>query len=116
MVKVFVYGSLMNGFWNFEILLGDKVKEIRKGTTRGEIYHLPEGYPGAIEGCGQIHGELIEVDDKTLKELDLLEGYRGESSANLYNRVLREVTLYNGTKKSALCISIVITSMQLIMD
>lgn len=97
MEKIFVYGSLMSSFWNHDKVLKNRVRHIVKGKMKGSLYHLPEGYPAAVEGDGDIYGEVCTItQDKIIKSLDLLEGYLGEGQDNLYERQKRLVVLENG--------------------
>jgi len=81
---VFVYGSLKKDF-KFHYLLEDQSIFIGKGKTLEKFslfkyknYDFP--YMKDIP-CKRIKGELYEIDSKTLKDLDLLEGY-----PNFYDR------------------------------
>ena len=97
MERVFVYGSLREGFWNFQRLLKGKVNSITSAEIKGILYHLPEGYPAVIEGDGNVKGEVVElVDDDLLVKLDNLECYRGEGQNNLYDRKNIKVRLEGG--------------------
>ncbi|MCT4663591.1 MAG: gamma-glutamylcyclotransferase [Tissierellales bacterium] len=91
MGKIFVYGSLMEGFFNYEIYLKGKVLNVEKGYMLGTLYHLKnKGYPGYVD-CGndRVYGEIITYDggDETLASMDHLEGYSGFYDVkNSYNR------------------------------
>lgn len=101
MERVFVYGSLRQGFWNFQRLLDGKVNSIISGEIKGSLYHLPEGYPAAIEGDGNVKGEVLELaDDDLLVRLDSLEGYKEEGQNNLYERKKVNVRLKGGKEIS----------------
>lgn len=101
MERVFVYGSLRQGFWNFQNLLKGKVNSIVSAEIKGNLYHLPEGYPAAIEGDGNVKGEVLElVDDDLLARLDSLEGYRGVGQNNLYERKKVNTRLKDGEEIS----------------
>jgi len=71
--RVAVYGTLREGEGNFR-LLRDAVKD---GTHRigGFVMYSNGGFPYAVEGEGQITVETYSVDDRTLRNLDMLEGY-----------------------------------------
>lgn len=90
---VFVYGTLLSGEGNHRRFLSTNKEKIYKNTfIRGKLYTLG-GFPGArdvgISAHEYIKGEMYIVDDKTLQELDRLEGYRGPDSmsTNMYNRI-----------------------------
>ncbi|MGL4737693.1 MAG: gamma-glutamylcyclotransferase family protein [Cellulosilyticaceae bacterium] len=98
MEKIFVYGSLMSGFWNYDKVLKNRVRKVEKASVSGELYHLPAGYPAVVEGRQRVEGEVITISqEKLLKSLDLLEGYMGEGEDNLYERRKKTVVLEDGT-------------------
>jgi len=72
--KIFVYGTLKQGFINNFYLSNSKF--ICKAKLRDyELYNLVEaGYPFVIKGKGTVNGEVYEVSDIVLKKLDELEG------------------------------------------
>ena len=72
MVNVFVYGSLMNTYWNHHYL--SNCEFIGTGLLEGfEMYHV-SSFPGIIVKPGEIVlGEVYSVDPRTLKTLDRLE-------------------------------------------
>ncbi|KPU42409.1 gamma-L-glutamyl-butirosin B gamma-glutamyl cyclotransferase [Oxobacter pfennigii] len=77
----------------------DSIASIRKAKTRGDLYHLPEGYPALIKGTGEVFGELIEFSSKEiLKSIDCLEDYFGPGLNNLYERVETVAELIGGEK------------------
>ncbi|KPU27381.1 hypothetical protein TR13x_04685 [Caloranaerobacter sp. TR13] len=92
---LFVYGSLMEGFFNYNNHLKGKVLERKVARTRGKLYHLVDkGYPAMINGEDYVYGEFILIKDfyKTLKQLDRVENFFGENNEdNEYNRVLKEI-------------------------
>lgn len=98
--RVFVYGTLMKGFWNYKRYLKGRVSRITPGKTYGLLYHLPEGYPALLAGNEIIEGEVMEpVDEKLLKSLDRLEGYDKRRSNNLYVREKRRILTEDGGEK-----------------
>lgn len=101
MEKVFVYGSLRTDFWNYDKVLKNRVKHVQKGYIKGDLYHLPAGYPAIVSGEGNVYGEVFTISqDKIIKSLDLLEGYLGEGQDNLYERKKCQVKLEDGTEES----------------
>lgn len=78
MENVFVYGSLLSGFWNHDALLSE-VQCTGKATLTAKLslYHLKAGYPALIESTKEntIIGEVYAVNAKKLQKLDNLEGY-----------------------------------------
>lgn len=100
MEKIFVYGSLRTAFWNHDKVLKNRVRNIEKATIKGELFHLPEGYPAVIDGEEVIHGELLTItQDKIIKSIDFLEGYFGEGKDNLYIRKKVKVDTPNGIEE-----------------
>ena len=94
MSYIFVYGSLMRGFWNYDRYLHGKGEFIGVGSLEGDLFHLPDGYPALLPGEGTVWGEVIKLLDKsTINALDRLEGHTPGGGNNLYNREQREVEL-----------------------
>ncbi len=79
MSYIFSYGSLMQGFWNYDRYLHGKAKLIGEGSMGGNLYHLPEGYPALLQGKGTVWGEVMKLlYPSTIDVLDRLEGYYPE--------------------------------------
>ncbi len=94
MKRVFVYGTLMKGYGNHRVFLEGKARQCGRGIIKGELFHLPEGYPGLLKGEGPVRGEVYEIrDENVLKSLDGLEGYEEGGSGNLYERARETVTM-----------------------
>ena len=94
--RIFVYGSLMEGFFNYDKYLKGNVLTIEHGCIYGTLYHLHnKGYPGFInEGDDAVFGEIMTFEENKdlLEALDKLEGYVGEfHNENAYNRCPIEV-------------------------
>jgi gamma-glutamylcyclotransferase (GGCT)/AIG2-like uncharacterized protein YtfP len=98
MTKIFVYGSLLRGFGNWSWALRDQ-------TFIGTAETLPEyemislgGFPGVLSnGNTAIQGEVFEVDDARLRQIDTLEGAdRTHPMRGMYRAV--EITLADGTE------------------
>lgn len=87
--NVFVYGTLMKGYWN-HVLLKDQ-KFIGRGIIKGyRMYHV-SSFPGIVEsGYDEdiIVGELYEINEAILEDLDRLEdeGY-------MYKRLVEDVII-----------------------
>lgn len=85
MIRVFVYGTLRRNERNHHYIetarfIG-KASSLRRYsviTRTAEGYE--EGYPVAIEDhTGEVlHGEIYEIDENTLAQLDILEDYPRE--------------------------------------
>ena len=98
MTKIFVYGSLLRGFGNWSWALRTQPF----GST-GET--LPEyemislgGFPGVLSGGSTaIQGEVFEVDDSYLRDIDRLEGAdRSNPERGMYRA--EQITLTDGTE------------------
>lgn len=91
---LFVYGSLMEGFFNYEKALVGKIKERQKAWVKGSLYHLEnKGYPALIEGGSPVEGELLLIEEtpELLRILDQIENYSEEDL--LESEYLREKIL-----------------------
>ncbi len=88
-IRVFVYGTLMNGEANHDSFLRDAEY---MGECTAEYFRLYDlgSYPGMVyaapdkrhKGVTKVAGELYKVDAETLRRLDMLEG-----EGSLYRRV-----------------------------
>jgi len=90
--KVFVYGSLKNGFYNNEHYLRD-------ATFKGRFQTQPQwglislgAFPAMVMGSLAVKGEVFEVNKTTLAGLDRLEG----TANGFYKRIRIPVTDVNG--------------------
>jgi len=91
MTTIFVYGTLMQGMRNHLHL--EKAKLIGPAKTKPEFELMYNGsVPAARPGSENVVGEVYEVDDETLKNLDVVEEVPGQ----LY--VKQDIVLDNGTK------------------
>jgi gamma-glutamylcyclotransferase (GGCT)/AIG2-like uncharacterized protein YtfP len=83
--SVFVYGSLMTGFGNHRLLTGYEGQPASL-VARYQMVSLGH-FPALVSRVGlcdsPIVGELYEVDDRTLRQLDLLEG----TDSGFYRRI-----------------------------
>lgn len=96
--KIFVYGTLLRGFGNWSWALKDQTF-ISVGETAPEYTMVSlGGFPGVcLNGNTAIHGEVFEVNDSRLRDIDSLEGYSPSNpSQGLYDR--KTVTLTDGTE------------------
>ena len=95
-INIFVYGSLREGFFNYDKYLDGKVLENTPACLKGmHLYHMPyKGYPAILPGDGKVLGEIIRVTDydNTIKAIDDMEGFLGtDNPDNEYNKILLEV-------------------------
>jgi len=81
MATLFVYGTLMKGMRNHVYL--EKATFLGEASTKPEYELLSNGsIPAMRAGSEPVKGELYEVDEETLKSLDMLE----EVNSDLYDR------------------------------
>ena len=74
MKKVFVYGTLKQGFGNHSLLAESKF--LGQDTLEDHTLILPTAFPYMIEWRGgEVNGEVYEIDEQTSLSLDALEGY-----------------------------------------
>ena len=88
--NVFVYGTLMRGEANHDYYLHDDWFVGKASLSGYDMYDIG-AFPGIVLGAGIIPGELYEVDDETLQNLDYLEG-----EGSLYIRECVPVTMATG--------------------
>jgi len=96
MHRIFVYGTLKQGFSNHDRIFGGYDIKITPAFTYGKLYDLG-WYPAMTVGSEKVYGELIEFNNpEILKRVDYLEGFKGESHPhNYYER--REVDVFIST-------------------
>ena len=101
---LFVYGTLMRGGPNFDVLTGGGELEcVLPAAMRGRMVDLGR-YPAVInEGRGRVHGEFVRVRDLagTLCRLDQLEGFHGYDAKSLYYRVVARVDIGRSQSRDA---------------
>lgn len=73
-MRVATYGTLRLGEPNWDRYLLDS-EYIGTHRATGFDMYAGFGYPYALEGDGDITVDVFEVDAKTFKDLDVLEGY-----------------------------------------
>ena len=74
---VMAYGSLKRGFHNHGILASNDARFVSEVQTKDSCYELLSvagTFPAATSGRLKVAGELYEVTETCLKELDYLEG------------------------------------------
>ncbi|MFG2497134.1 gamma-glutamylcyclotransferase family protein [Streptomyces sp. NPDC048441] len=105
----FVYGTLRPGESNHDLYLRGRVAAEEPARLAGAVLYEGPGYPYLVEeperGGPPVRGELItalpSAYERLLAELDVLEEYAPGDPRNLYERVVRDVTLLDGTKARA---------------
>lgn len=78
MINVFVYGTLKRGYDNHVLLEGSEFIGEVNTKNRYPMVNVEEYFPYLIDRAGVGHnvkGELYKIDELTLLQLDILEGY-----------------------------------------
>ncbi len=100
---LFVYGTLLKGEESHHLLEDSPL--IATGYVKGTLYDLHVGFPALsiTEIQGRIYGEVYEVTEDLLAELDHYEGCDPDDEDTLYEK--KEVTFYpdKGTPFSVWC-------------
>ena len=98
--RLFVYGSLMEGFFNYDKALKGYVISRIYGKVKGLLYHqIRKGYPAIVSGERWVSGEYLELRDfdERLFLCDKIEEYFGTNRPeNYYERRICEVKFKNG--------------------
>lgn len=97
-INFFVYGSLREGFFNYDKYLDGKVIEKKDAKLENmRLVHLPyKGYPALTFGEDTVYGEIMVLSEEhyedTMNAMDKLEGFISEKNPeNEYDRVILEV-------------------------
>ena len=70
--KIFVYGSLRTGFFNYNKYLMGKVNDSKVGKVNGQLYHMPhKGYPALIEGNDEVLKKYQELNKFIAENVNL---------------------------------------------
>ncbi|BBG22724.1 gamma-glutamylcyclotransferase [Sulfuracidifex tepidarius] len=80
---LFVYGTFRYGFELHHFLKDSRF--VGLGHIEGYNMYDLGSYPGIVKGENSIWGEVYEVDEKLIKEFDIIEGYMGRED-DLYVR------------------------------
>ena len=96
-INLFVYGSLRQGFFNYEKYLeGKVVKKYEAKLENMKLFHMPyKGYPAITKGEDIVFGEIMIINendyDETIKAMDEMEGFISENNPeNEYHKVILE--------------------------
>lgn len=101
MLKVFVYGTLKPGEYNYERYCAGKVIAAQPATAYGRLFALPVGYPAMTTGEEIVYGVLLSFSDLAiLQDLDRLEDYDPHRlpAENEYHRTQIEVFYLSGER------------------
>lgn len=105
-INIFVYGSLREGFFNYNKYLDGKVKNNREAKLENmRLYHMDyKGYPAITDGNETVFGEIITINEfdyeSTMKAVDEMEGFISENNPeNEYHKIILEVEDINTNEK-----------------
>jgi gamma-glutamylaminecyclotransferase len=90
MAYLFVYGTLKRGGSRHSLLKGCPF--LGHALAKGFALYDLGAYPGMVPGDGVVRGEVYEIPEKLLRELDWVEG-----APFLFRRELIEVVLEDHT-------------------
>lgn len=78
MTRLFIYGTLKRGCWNHHYLHGQRFIATAATEPKFRLFNLGS-YPGMVRDQAgiSIEGEIWEVDDDCLAQLDVLEDIDG---------------------------------------
>jgi len=100
MTKLFVYGTLKRGYYNWERILKDRSQLVGEATSTDAAFAMydAESFPilAADPDGDRVIGDVFEVDDEVLARCDSLEGH-----PHWYCREEREFTLDGGDRVTA---------------
>lgn len=93
MKKMFVYGTLRVGMYNYEKYYKEHDSFRGNAYVKGLLYTLKgKVYPALTEGTQMILGEIHEVPDAVQDEVDLMEGFFGEGVLeNEYDKTVSDI-------------------------
>lgn len=101
-LKIFVYGSLRTGFFNYDKYLKGNVIKTQPAKINGRLFHMiDKGYPALIKGVDEVYGEVMTLDnyESVIEAMDNMEGYLGiDNEGNEYNRMALDVKLIDENK------------------
>ena len=65
-INLFVYGSLREGFFNYDKYLAGKVVEKKDASLENmRLYHMPyKGYPAITPGNDKVLGEIMVINEE----------------------------------------------------
>lgn len=89
--KIFVYGTLMQNFRNYNKYLKGKITSIAPAYICGKLYHLEiHDCPAIIDGTDKVYGQVLSFNDDSnqsiLNSVDRFEKYFFDSSEIIYER------------------------------
>ncbi|MDB9526234.1 gamma-glutamylcyclotransferase [Oscillatoria sp. CS-180] len=94
MPPLFVYGTLKPGEAAYSKYCAPYVSEATSAYMKGDLFHLPQGYPAMTDGDRWVQGALLQLkSEQAIAQMDAFEDYNPTLSAaeNLYTRQHRPV-------------------------
>jgi len=94
MLRLFVYGTLKPDESAYPHYCEPYVTATQTACVRGELFHLPQGYPALTRGDRWITGALLVFrQEDAIARVDDFEDYdpTRPAAANLYERVVQPV-------------------------
>lgn len=96
MLKVFVYGTLKPGEWNYPRYCQGKIIDSQPAYTLACLYSLPFGYPAMTPGNQRVEGFLLTFANQAyLASLDELEGCTARQPRDSLSYYRQMVSIYN---------------------
>ncbi|MEG0549014.1 MAG: gamma-glutamylcyclotransferase family protein [Coprobacillus sp.] len=94
MERIFVYGTLRKGMYNYDLYLKKENSFLQYAYVKGTLYTIQsKKYPALLlEGDSMIIGEIHEVNQDVLQRVDEMEEYFGDGCIdNEYNKVICDI-------------------------
>lgn len=93
MKKMFVYGTLRVGMYNYEKYYKEHGCFLGNAYVKGRLHAIKgKVYPALVEGERMILGEIHEVPDEVQNAVDLMEGFFGEGNIeNEYDKIVSNI-------------------------
>jgi gamma-glutamylcyclotransferase (GGCT)/AIG2-like uncharacterized protein YtfP len=100
-VRVFVYGTLKPGESNYQTYCQGKTITEIQAYTKGQLYHLPAGYPAITVGTNKVQGYLLSFrNSKIVISLDCLENYQENRALEQNDYYRQKVPIYSLSDRS----------------
>jgi gamma-glutamylcyclotransferase (GGCT)/AIG2-like uncharacterized protein YtfP len=95
-MNLFVYGTLLKGLCRFRVISGSAF--LGHAFIKADLYDLGS-FPAVAEGGGVVYGELYSIDERTLHDIDSIEGFRPDRpETSFYQRQkIAATSLHDGS-------------------
>jgi gamma-glutamylcyclotransferase (GGCT)/AIG2-like uncharacterized protein YtfP len=95
-LKVFVYGTLKPGEYNYQRYCEGKVVEEKRAIAFGQLFNLPLGYPAMTLGESPVQGFVLTFSNPAfLDVLDELEDYNPHRTPEENEYIRQQIETYN---------------------